>query len=62
MSFVSYRDDNQSLSVSPGAYVINISPTADEFNQNLNLKTFETIHSASLHFLKAVYHYARSWD
>ena len=53
MSFVSYRDDNQSLSVSPGAYVTNISPTADEFNQNLNLKTFETTNSASLAFSKS---------
>lgn len=53
MSFVSYRDDNQSLSVSPGMYVTNITPTADEFNQNLNLKTFETMNSASLAFSKS---------
>ena len=56
MSFINYRDDKQDLSVTPASYLQNLDPTlianSDLVHQYLNLKTFETIHSASIGFSK----------
>jgi hypothetical protein len=55
--FYNYRDDKQDLSVTPASYFQNLqthSANSDLVHQYLNLKTFETIHSASLVFLKIV--------
>ena len=59
MSFLSYRDDKQNLSINPASYLNNLDSTkiisSDLVNQFLNLKTFEANHSASVGFS------AKSW-
>ena len=55
MSFISYRDDKQDLFINPAKYVPSLQTEAqnsDMIHQFLNLKTLETIHSASVGFSK----------
>lgn len=57
MSFVSYREDKQNLYINPADYVFNLDDVDGGNNsqiarQFLDLKTFETINSASLGFTK----------
>ena len=55
MSFISYRDDKQDLFINPANYVPSLQTEAqnsDMIHQFLNLKTFETMHSASVGFSK----------
>lgn len=55
MSFISYRDDKQDLFINPAKYVPSLQAEAqnsDMIHQFLNLKTFETMHSASVGFSK----------
>ena len=56
MSFVSYRDDKQNLSINPASYLNNVDSnyiqSSDLVKQFLNLKTFEANHSASVGFAK----------
>lgn len=55
MSFINYRDDKQDLYINPANYVPalqNEAQNSELIHQFLNLKTFETIHSASVGFSK----------
>ena len=55
MSFINYRDDKQDLFINPAKYVPSLQTEAqnsDMIHQFLNLKTLETIHSASVGFSK----------
>lgn len=55
MSFISYRDDKQDLFINPAKYVPSLQTEAqnsDMIHQFLNLKTLETVHSASVGFSK----------
>lgn len=57
MSFINYREDKQNLYINPADYVINLNNVDGGNNsqlvhQFLNLKTFETINSASVGFTK----------
>ncbi len=56
MSFINYRDDQQDLTITPASYLNNLPASlinnSDLVHQYLNLKTFETIHSASIGFSK----------